>query len=122
MPSRRLEKWIRSLAWMHVGFYLARRWHCTIICPLWRYKAGSLGETHQQTYDLEYGHATSSCKTDSAAERVVLIDDVLGQRYAAGRVPVEQTGAHVAGCRGFGTNRPAGRNVAIIHSKPTITA
>ena len=66
-------------------------------------KAGKLpGQTHQQTYDLEYGHATIELQKNAIQpqERVVLIDDVLatGGTLQAGCQLVEQAGAHVAGC------------------------
>lgn len=66
-------------------------------------KAGKLpGETHRQTYDLEYGHATIELQKNAIQpqERVVLIDDVLatGGTLKAGCQLIEQAGAHVAGC------------------------
>ncbi|RNI22846.1 adenine phosphoribosyltransferase [Flexivirga caeni] len=67
-------------------------------------KAGKLpGETHSQTYDLEYGTATIEVTADAFATesgpRVLLVDDVLatgGTAAAACRL-VESAGAQVVG-------------------------
>ena len=76
--------------------------HCKLPFVALR-KAGKLpGKTHQQTYDLEYGHATIELQKNAIQpqERVVLIDDVLatGGTLKAGCQLIEQARAHIVGC------------------------
>ena len=63
-------------------------------------KAGKLpGDTHEVTYDLEYGSATIEVHTDAvgAGDRVLVVDDVLatGGTAAATAELLERTGASV---------------------------
>ncbi|MEJ7707027.1 MAG: adenine phosphoribosyltransferase [Nocardioidaceae bacterium] len=65
-------------------------------------KAGKLPRaTHQESYDLEYGHATLEVHRDALAsgDRVLVIDDVLatGGTITATRKLIERCGATVRG-------------------------